>query len=112
MLILSRKAGQSVMIGDSIIVAVVDIHRHQVRMQVHAPSGVAVIQDDDAHHGIRVGQSLKIGDSILVTVLRIYGSLVRLGIAAPRDVAVHRDEIYRRISSGVPLAPAAPISKG
>ena len=40
---------------------------------------------------------------ITITVLEITGSRVRLGITAPTSLVVHRDEVWKRIPTGVYL---------
>jgi len=42
MLILTRRAGESIMIGDDIVITVVESGRDQVRLGVDAPRSIAV----------------------------------------------------------------------
>lgn len=42
MLVLTRKKGQSIMIGNDIEIAVVDIQGDQVRLGINAPKNVAI----------------------------------------------------------------------
>ena len=46
MLILTRKAGESLMIGDDITVTVLDIKGNQVRIGIHAPRDVPVHREE------------------------------------------------------------------
>jgi len=46
MLVLSRKLGQSITIGDNITVTVLAINQSQVRIGIEAPRDVSVIRDD------------------------------------------------------------------
>ena len=41
MLVLSRKLGEKILIGDSIVLTVVKIDRNQIRLGIEAPSDVA-----------------------------------------------------------------------
>ena len=46
MLVISRKAGQSVMIGEDITVKVVEVRGQQVRIGIEAPPQVAVAREE------------------------------------------------------------------
>ena len=46
MLILTRRIGESVMIGDDIAVAVIDIKGNQVRIGVAAPKDVTILREE------------------------------------------------------------------
>lgn len=46
MLILTRRIGESLVIGDEVRIAVLDVRGHQVRLGVTAPRNVAVHRDE------------------------------------------------------------------
>jgi carbon storage regulator len=46
MLILTRRIGESVMIGDDVTVTVLNVHGNQVRIGVHAPRDVPVHREE------------------------------------------------------------------
>jgi carbon storage regulator len=46
MLILTRRVGEAVMIGDSIVVTVLDVRGGQVRLGIQAPKEVAVHREE------------------------------------------------------------------
>ena len=46
MLILSRKLGESVIIGENVKVTVVDINRGKIRLGVAAPPGIVVDREE------------------------------------------------------------------
>ena len=48
MLVLSRKLGEKIVIGDNIIVTVVKIDRNQIRIGIEAPSDVPVYREEIA----------------------------------------------------------------
>ncbi len=48
MLVLSRKLGEKILIGDQIVVTVVKIDRNQIRLGIEAPAEVAVYREEIA----------------------------------------------------------------
>jgi carbon storage regulator len=46
MLVLTRRAKQSVMIGDDVVVTVLEVRGDQVRLGIEAPRSVAVHRDE------------------------------------------------------------------
>jgi len=46
MLVLTRKSGEGIMIGDQIQVTILEIRGHQVRLGIQAPSQVAVYREE------------------------------------------------------------------
>ena len=52
MLVLSRKLGEKIVIGDNIVVTVVKIDRNQIRIGIEAPHEVPVYREEIApdHH--------------------------------------------------------------
>jgi carbon storage regulator CsrA len=46
MLILTRRVGESLMIGDEITVTVIDVKGNQVRLGINAPKSVAVHREE------------------------------------------------------------------
>jgi carbon storage regulator len=52
MLVLSRKLGEKIVIGDNIVVTVVKIDRNQIRIGIEAPSEVLVYREEIAPHRV------------------------------------------------------------
>ena len=48
MLVLSRKLGEKIVIGDNIVVTVVKIDRNQIRIGIEAPSEIPVYREEIA----------------------------------------------------------------
>jgi carbon storage regulator len=48
MLVLSRKLGEKIVIGDNIVVTVVKIDRNQIRIGIEAPSDILVYREEIA----------------------------------------------------------------
>lgn len=46
MLVLTRKLGETLMIGDDICIKVVDIHGNRVRIGVEAPRDLPVVREE------------------------------------------------------------------
>ncbi len=46
MLILSRRVGETLMIGDEVVVRVLGVKGHQVRLGIQAPIEVAVLREE------------------------------------------------------------------
>ena len=46
MLVLSRKLGEKIVIGDSIVMTVVKIDRNQIRLGIEAPPSVAIYREE------------------------------------------------------------------
>jgi carbon storage regulator len=61
MLVLSRKLGEKILIGDSIVLTVVKIDRNQIRLGIEAPSAVAIYREEIApsrvEHKVSVGSA-------------------------------------------------------
>jgi carbon storage regulator len=48
MLVLSRKLGEKIVIGDNIVVTVVKIDRNQIRIGIEAPGEISVYREEIA----------------------------------------------------------------
>ncbi len=83
MLILTRKLGESVVIGDNIIVTVLNIRKNQIYLDVNISESFT----------INLQETITIRDGITVKVVKIDKSQVKLGISAPKDVTVNREEV-------------------
>lgn len=46
MLVLTRKAGQSIRIGDSIVIKIVSVDGSQVKIGIEAPKGIAIFREE------------------------------------------------------------------
>jgi carbon storage regulator len=56
MLVLSRKLGEKIVIGDNIVITVVKIDRNQIRIGIEAPQNVPVYREEIAP--LRTGKSV------------------------------------------------------
>ncbi len=48
MLVLSRKLGEKIIIGENIVLTIVKIDRNQIRIGIEAPSDVAIFREEIA----------------------------------------------------------------
>ncbi len=46
MLVLTRKLGETIVIGDNIIIKVVDIHGKQIRLGIEAPTEISIFRGE------------------------------------------------------------------
>ncbi len=46
MLVLTRKLGETIVIGDHIVIKVVDIHGKQIRIGIEAPSEISIFRGE------------------------------------------------------------------
>lgn len=53
MLVLSRKLGDKIKIGENIWITVVDIDRGKVRIGIDAPRNVVVMREELLSHGVK-----------------------------------------------------------
>jgi carbon storage regulator len=61
MLVLSRKLGEKIVIGDNIVVTVVKIDRNQIRIGIEAPQDVPVYREEIApQRGAGVGRNVTV----------------------------------------------------
>ena len=124
MLVLSRRQGQSVVIGDAIEVVIVQIQEDKVRIGVIAPPEIAVHRREafpaiespgdppieqpmEQFVGLnstpqgdmlvlerKKNESIVINGNITVVVVAIADDKVRLGFDLPKEVPLHRRELY------------------
>ncbi len=87
MLILTRKLGESIIIGDDIKITVLDKCINQIRLGVNDSEGVT----------LDIQETITIKDGITVKLVKIEKNQVKLGIEAPEDVTVYREEVVREI---------------
>jgi carbon storage regulator CsrA len=125
MLVLNRRIGQSIYLGDAVCVTVFAAHRDRILIAVIAPekarvhSGdavdcsaihdAAVLDSDERPYlfALRSGQTLAIDASEIqvrfsccaLSTLRKGSGRVQLAVRAPAHVAVQREEIYAQRQS-------------
>ncbi len=63
MLVLSRKLGEKILIGDSIVLTVVKIDRNQIRLGIEAPSDVAIYREEIAPARLEASDTVTVSNS-------------------------------------------------
>lgn len=116
MLVLSRKAGSSILIGHDVVVTVEMISGDDVCLSVRAPDGVRVErleENDVAAHLAERGKKwdpnhmyvlsrrprpgLLVAGEVMVAVQSVSSEAVRIGIDAPAHVLIYREEVYQQM---------------
>jgi carbon storage regulator len=65
MLVLTRKRGERIMIGDDVVVTILEVTGDQVRVGIEAPRSVPVMREElqseiaDANRGARINKNTK-----------------------------------------------------
>jgi carbon storage regulator CsrA len=121
MLVLNRRVGESIYIGDDVCVTVFDRLRDHTTIGVLAPPAMRLrihdvqmrpkVLEGGAHFYLLTlvnGQGFVIGDADVrvkfkgsgITTLGARPKQVRVAIQAPAHIQVHREEIYTQIRAG------------
>jgi carbon storage regulator len=58
MLVLSRKLGEKIIIGDNIVITVVKIDRNQIRIGIEAPQSVPVYREEIAPERVTTAEAV------------------------------------------------------
>ncbi len=82
MLALTRRSGESLIIGDDVKVTVSNICENQINLCVN----------DSQSAFVRLQENISIRDGIIVNVVKIDKAQVKLGIEAPAGVTIHKEE--------------------
>ncbi|HEV8293138.1 MAG TPA: carbon storage regulator [Tepidisphaeraceae bacterium] len=93
MLVLARAPQEAVMVGDEIVVEVLDLNPFEVKIRAHNST-------DELFSGVLAeNEHIDIGPQMQIYVVDIRAQInkVRLGIVAPKEVSVHRKEVYDAI---------------
>lgn len=95
MLVLSRRRGEVIRIGDDIVVTALALGGGTVTIRVEAPSNFGGTFEVTRWRDGRI----HLGSSIEIMVVRVGGKVVRLGFTAPDDVPILRQELYEAINN-------------
>jgi len=83
MFVLTRKLGESLLIGDDIKVTVLTIDKKQVKLSVNDSEGIS----------LDLRETTTIKDGITIKLVKTDKTQVKLGIEAPDDVTINREEV-------------------
>ena len=85
MLVLTRREGEGLLIGNDIRVTVLIVFEKRIKLQLKDLENKVIT--------CRLGATTPIRDDISVKVVDIDQKQVKLGIEAPKDMKVDRDEV-------------------
>lgn len=69
MLVLTRRVGESILIGDDIVVTVLELNRDQVRIGIRAPRSVSVHREEVYQEILLSNQAAAADDAELVSTV-------------------------------------------
>lgn len=87
MLVISRRPGEALLIGDDITLVLCEVGNGKVTYEVLTDEGSSIVQR-------ALLEPLHLQDRICVQALAVRGSWVRIGIDAPREVRIDREEKF------------------
>jgi carbon storage regulator CsrA len=99
MLVLSREAGTSIVIGDFCVLTVLKVFRDRrvISLLITQANATSPGVLDSRSTDIELGGRLKISDNLDVTFVDLRDDKARIGINFPPELSVHRLEIYKVI---------------
>ena len=83
MLILQRKAGQSLRIGENITVTIVAVENNRVRIAIDAPTDISILRSE-LIEAIAANQEAVMQDTAANELLALIGGKQECGAPAPR----------------------------
>lgn len=83
MLILQRKAGQSLRIGENITVTIVAVENNRVRIAIDAPTDISILRSE-LIEAIAANQEAVMQDTAANELLALIGGKQESGAPAPR----------------------------
>lgn len=86
MLVLTRKPGEAIQIGPSIVVELVSMSRYAAYLKISYPDGVS-------EQRLLRYESVDLSPGISISIPDIQRGQLRIGITAPREVKVVRTEL-------------------
>lgn len=89
MLVLARKLGEELTIGESVLISILEISNNKVKVLITTKTNKLVIS-------LKNGDEFILDDSIRVVITGVSTSNTHIGIDAPRSVKVLRKELHER----------------
>lgn len=116
MLVISRRKGQSVTIGDEIELVVTELHRSTVKLGIRAPRGLAVLRGEiresiEEANRAAAASSVEAAVALAGTLPEAPEGRATVDITARRNERAPKPERARRVEPDAPApAPAEPGS--
>jgi len=124
MLVLTRKPGEKIIVGNQYQIEIAAVQRGVVKFVFNVNQPLTLMPgniDLDVASGSEPSQitvTRKVDDSVIIgadpekqveiLVVSVKGEAVRVGVKAPREVTVHREEVWRMIEEENIAASQAP----
>ena len=96
MLVISRQAGESIMMGDDVEIAVQKIRAKRVGLLVKllAVGGRFTFEDVFDVQLNEGDERIRLPGDVTCEIVQVSGEKARIGICAPKTTSIHRREVY------------------
>jgi carbon storage regulator len=92
LLIINRKLSESLVIGDNLLITVLDIQGTRIQLRLGLLEEKSILSVCT----IKLDERLKVGNDLTITVVQIRGKQAKIGIDSHRDIQILRGELYNK----------------
>jgi carbon storage regulator len=90
LLIINRKIGESLIIGDNLRITVLDIQGKCIQLRLGFVEDKLILPVST----LKLDERLKVGKDLTISVVQIRGKQAKIGIDSHRDIQILRGELY------------------
>jgi carbon storage regulator len=95
MLVLSRQVNESIILGEDILVTVVQLRGDRVVLQIKDSTKPERISSDEVQTiSMERDDEYTVCDDVKISVVDIRAEKARIGVHGPKEMTVHRKEVY------------------